>query len=162
MLAAQDDAEAQGDIGDMITASPATTPTVSESLPKTIPFKVVPKTSLITSVPIPKPPVSPLRTKSDLVNAAESARALSKDHRWGIQVGAFSNRTQAEKAARQAMQLATDLKGSKLAIDGARATGGVHRARLENLSEIQARKACERLISNNSPCFIYRSGSQNL
>lgn len=80
---------------------------------------------------------------------------------WGIQVGAFSTRSLAERAALQAYQLAqTNLQGSRISVLGSGQPGQqVHRARLENISEGQAKKACETLISNNSPCFIFRAGS---
>jgi len=81
---------------------------------------------------------------------------------WGIQVGAFSDRTQAERAANQAYQTAQNtLKGSRITVVGS-ATGApvrIHRARLENISEAQAKSACEMLIAKNAPCFIYRTGT---
>ena len=81
---------------------------------------------------------------------------------WGIQVGAFSDRTQAERAANQAYRIAQNtLKGSRIAVVGSTtgAPARVHRARLENISEAQAKSACEMLISKNAPCFIYRTGA---
>jgi D-alanyl-D-alanine carboxypeptidase len=81
---------------------------------------------------------------------------------WGIQVGAFSDKAQAERAAANAYVLAQqNLQGSRINVVGAgtdpQAT--IHRARLENISENQAKRACQVLISNNSPCFIYRAGN---
>lgn len=92
---------------------------------------------------------------------AETSAAVGLNEMWGIQVGAFSSPALAERAALQAYQLAQDnLHGSRISVVGMGASGAmVHRARLENISEQQAKKACETLISNNSPCFIYRSGS---
>lgn len=83
---------------------------------------------------------------------------------WGIQVGAFSSRSLAERAALQAYQLAqANLQGSRISVLGTgSANAMVHRARLENITETQAKKACETLISNNSPCFIFRANSQPL
>lgn len=80
---------------------------------------------------------------------------------WGIQVGAFSSRQLAERAALQAYQLAQrNLQGSRITVLGSGGAGAeVHRARLENITQNQAKKACEMLISNNSPCFIFRAGS---
>lgn len=77
---------------------------------------------------------------------------------WGIQVGAYEDRTQAEQAVRKAISIASNaLQGSRSAVMGAgTAYKTIHRARLENLTEDQARKACQALISNQSPCFIYR------
>lgn len=79
-------------------------------------------------------------------------------NRWGIQVGAFEDKTQAEQAAKKAFAIAsTNLRGSRIAVNGAGAANKtIHRARLENITEDQARKACQVLISNQSPCFIYR------
>jgi D-alanyl-D-alanine carboxypeptidase len=79
--------------------------------------------------------------------------------RWGIQVGAFENKTQAEDAAKKAYSIAfTALRSSRIAVKGADASSKtIHRARLENLTEDQARDACQMLISSQSPCFIYRA-----
>lgn len=88
--------------------------------------------------------------------------ALTLENAWGIQVGAFSDRSQAERAAAQAYTLAQqNLRGSRIAVvgAGAAAEATIHRARLENISEDQAKRACQVLISNNSPCFIYRAGN---
>jgi len=77
---------------------------------------------------------------------------------WGIQVGAFEDRTQAEDAAKKAFAMAARaLQGANLAVAGAGMSGKtIHRARLENVTENQARAACQTLISQQSPCFIYR------
>ena len=83
---------------------------------------------------------------------------------WGIQIGAFSNKSLAEKAVQQAKTIAAAaLKTSKLApLASKNKTKGVYRARIENLSELQAREACSKLLAKNSPCFVYRAGTQNL
>lgn len=83
---------------------------------------------------------------------------------WGIQVGAFSSEALAEQAIRLAhQQAAANLEGARMAIIGTGQAGNaVHRARLENLSEKQAKKACEVLISYNSPCFIFRTDTKSL
>jgi hypothetical protein len=59
------------------------------------------------------------------------------------------------------MQIAQKpLVTAKMALaDPAGAGVPVHRARLENLTQSDARKACEMLISKNSPCFIYHSNA---
>ena len=102
--------------------------------------------------------------------APAAARALtattSRDARpvWGIQVGAFASKALAEKAAKQAKTLAGGaLKTSKFLPAGNKnKIQTVYRARLENLSETQARDACAQLLAKNSPCFVYRAGTQNL
>lgn len=95
------------------------------------------------------------------VISAPAAPADTSGAIWGIQVGAFSSRALAERAALQAYQLAQkNLQGARIAVLGTGTAGAqVHRARLENITEGQAKKACETLISNNSPCFIFRAGT---
>ncbi|MFZ4541335.1 MAG: serine hydrolase [Rickettsiales bacterium] len=80
------------------------------------------------------------------------------DTAWGVQVGAFSTHELAMQAARNALQLAPKALGAaKLSVMGPAVSGvPVHRARLENISQLQARKACEALINNNTPCFIFK------
>jgi D-alanyl-D-alanine carboxypeptidase len=97
------------------------------------------------------------------INPEASASAGAHEY-WGIQVGAFADREQAERAVAQAYQLAQNaLQGSKVSVIGAGVSGStIHRARLENLSEGQAKEACKALISNNAPCFIYRALGQSL
>ena len=90
--------------------------------------------------------------------AAPKANAASA---WGIQVGAFSSNDLATRAVQQAMQLApTQLAGATPEIAGPENNGApVHRARIVNLSELHAKAACEKLIANNTPCFIFKSGN---
>lgn len=95
---------------------------------------------------------------------APAKQLVAEKRDWGIQVGAFTNKNLAEKAAQQARTLiSSSLQGSKVAVGGKqRKQTLVHRARLENITETQARTACVALVSKNSPCFIYRAGTQNL
>ena len=78
---------------------------------------------------------------------------------WGIQVGAFADREQAEHAIAKAYTMAQRfLKGSRVAVIDAGIDGSqIHRARLENLSQQQARAACRALAARKAPCFVYRS-----
>ena len=89
---------------------------------------------------------------------AEPVAVAPTANGWGIQVGAFSTQALAVQAARTAMQTAgKPLASAKLAMaDPAGSSVPVHRARLENLTQPDARKACEVLIAANSPCFIYK------
>lgn len=94
--------------------------------------------------------------KSKLRDAANPPAAMG-DRVWGIQVGAFSSQDQASQAVKNALQLAPKpLAQSQLSMllpqTGPTST---FRARLENLTQVEAKKACELLISKNSPCFIY-------
>lgn len=108
---------------------------------------------------LPESPPFQIQVSDDAVRG-QGDEATEGD--WGIQVGAFSDRTQAERAANQAYQIAQNtLKGSRITVVGS-TTGTparIHRARLENISEAQAKSACEMLISKNAPCFIYRTGT---
>lgn len=81
---------------------------------------------------------------------------------WGIQVGAFADEQSALQAAAKAVDVARDqLKDSKVLVtDNGATRRAVHRARLANLSERQAKQACEQLVSNNQQCFVYRADMQ--
>lgn len=88
----------------------------------------------------------------------------TQEYKWGIQVGAFVDKHQAQKAVVTAIKLAPAALSDNQArvVDAAISGGKVHRARLENLSELQARQACKTLIGKNAPCFVYKAGNQNL
>ena len=81
--------------------------------------------------------------------------ANASTRNWGIQVGAFSNKLLAQSAAQQAFRLAsTHLQGAKVAVLLPDAdSAGMFRARLQNVTEEQATKACATLKANHSPCF---------
>lgn len=131
----------------VIQLSASTTPAPSTA-PAGSPFALAPtapETMVIQPAP---PPAAPAATAEIAPNPANS---------WGIQVGAFSTQALAVQAARTAMQVAAKpLASAKMAMaDPAGGSVPVHRARLENLTQLDARKACELLIASNSPCFIY-------
>ncbi len=120
----------------------------------------LPDPDIAVKAPVPKV-ITTTPTKAQVLVLRPASGG--KDTGWGIQVGAYASKLLAEKAAKQAQLLASpNLKGSKILIGAASKTAIVHRARLENLSENQAKTACNMLISKNSPCFIYKSGTQNL
>lgn len=77
---------------------------------------------------------------------------------WGIQVGAFTESRDAFMAAVHAMNLATqELKGSEITvINPDNANDRVYRARIANITEAQARRACRVLLSHKEACFVYR------
>ncbi len=113
-----------------------------------------------TITPQAAPNTSPFEAApSATIRAAPVPRATTGDN-WGIQVGAFSSHELAVKAVTQAAQLAkTPLAGSAMEIVGPEVGGApVYRARLTNLSQRQSRDACETLIANNTPCFIFQAG----
>lgn len=159
----------------IVNATSTLAPAVAASTP------VQPPVRIITPAPATEPavkivqPVAPAATAAPFATMSESnARygqsaiaptlSMSKPmndvdtNRWGIQVGAFEDRIQAEQAAKKAFAIASpNLQGTRIAVNGAGAANKtIHRARLENLTEDQAKKACQMLISNQSPCFIYR------
>lgn len=105
-----------------------------------------------------------LASSSELTYREESANTETNELGWGIQVGAFTEKEQAQKAVVTAVKLApAALAAHKPAIIDAGVSGGkVHRARIENLSESQARNACEALINRNAPCFIYKAREEKL
>ncbi len=112
---------------------------------------VKPSAAAASAAPLAKPSAEP----AQLANPS----AAEGDTSWGVQVGAFSSHELAMQAARNAAQLAPkSLAGSNIVIMGPAMSGvPVHRARFENLSQIQAKKTCESLINNNSPCFIFNA-----
>lgn len=78
---------------------------------------------------------------------------------WGIQVGAYSQAREAEQAVMRAAQMAQkEVAGGKMTVtdSGAQTGTPLHRARMTNLDEQQARKACEKLISLQQSCFVIR------
>lgn len=98
-------------------------------------------------------------SREDLTRREQSARSENSELGWGIQVGAFVEKYQAQNAVSAAVKLVPNvLAAHKPAIMDAGQSGGkVHRARIENLTESQARTACEALITKNAPCFIYKA-----
>lgn len=79
---------------------------------------------------------------------------------WGIQVGAYQKPVEALAAAKSvASMISKEVQGSKIIIsDGIERAGTtIHRARLANLAESQARKACQALIELKRSCFVFKS-----
>jgi D-alanyl-D-alanine carboxypeptidase len=75
--------------------------------------------------------------------------------KWAVQVGAFSNPKDAMMAATHAVQMASAyLQNSKIEIVSDASTQNIHRARLTQLSENQARSACSALIRQRESCFV--------
>lgn len=152
----------------VVNAPPAVTPQPTVVVPAPVPAPQVVQQATITqpAVPMAAPrAVAPAPNTLDAQMAALQNKQVRADSGmgdvWGIQVGAFSTRQLAERAALQAYQLAQrNLQGSRITVLGTGSgTSMVHRARLENITQNQAKKACETLISNNSPCFIFRTGT---
>jgi hypothetical protein len=107
------------------------------------------------------PPPSLLSRK--VVNPSSqtaTATVMPSQKSWGIQVGAYTHPQEAEQAVQYAMQLIQqEAMGGKVAITNTAAQTGapLHRARLANLEEQQARRACEKLIALRQSCFVIRA-----
>lgn len=86
----------------------------------------------------------------------------SPERVWGIQVGAFLKSDEALNAANQAVKLAkAELRSSVIAVDGKdKSLKKIHRARIVDLTEQQARLACQKLVTQQSGCFVYRADKE--
>jgi D-alanyl-D-alanine carboxypeptidase len=145
-------------------AQPEATLAVSKTAAAPMPTRTV-ELAPTSAAPQPVPPatsqpavvLSP-RAPTDLANPP----AAMGDRTWGIQVGAFSTQDLADQALRNALQTAPrPLASARISMMGPSQTGvPVHRARLENLSQSEAKLACETLIGHNSPCFIFNAAPQ--
>lgn len=100
--------------------------------------------------------------------AAASAYAPTKNPgvdrgKWGIQVGAFSESRDAFMAAVNAMNIANrELEGSEIAVLKPQAgEGNIYRARIANMSESQARRACRVLVARKEACFVFQNDNNS-
>lgn len=150
----------------VITVSPPAAAPLPAPAPTKSPFDVArPPTAAESSVIQPPAPATPPSTlpqaaPTPAAPAQPTTQPVDADGRaWGIQVGAFSTQALAVAAARNALQIAPKpLVAAKMPLaDVGGGDNPVHRARLENLTQLEARKACENLIAQNSPCFIYKA-----
>ncbi|WP_249978943.1 D-alanyl-D-alanine carboxypeptidase family protein [Vreelandella olivaria] len=73
---------------------------------------------------------------------------------WGIQVGAFSQASQAEQHAQQAAQRLPNDVGGRVAIDTLEGQTPVFRARVVALDEARARQACLALQAQGMDCMV--------
>lgn len=106
------------------------------------------------------PEQAPMPPNTEVIRVpGEVKRAPTTDVGWGIQVGAFSTRALADQAVQNALESAArQLIGARPAVVGPNSGGGaIYRARINNISQTQAKRACDALISLNSPCFIFKA-----
>ena len=145
----------------VVTNSPAIPPKPLSPFAAAVSEKTAVKVAKVDPVITTKPSAMPAKPAPAVAAKPAAAKApmSAEDVAWGIQVGAFSTQELAQQAAQKALQIAAvNLSAAKISVMGPTVGGAaVHRARLENLPKINAIKACEKLISNNSPCFIYRA-----
>ncbi len=159
---------------DVVEAAPTVAARSATPLVTAMPERKEPPQSYIRIVPAKKPEESTMTVAPPLPSGTHAAPNTSPfaaatvatthagaENMWGIQVGAFSSHELAVKAVTQAAQLAkTPLAGSAMEIMGPEVGGApVYRARLTHLSQRQSRDACEKLIANNTPCFIFQAGN---
>ncbi len=105
-------------------------------------------------------PTAPSAPTPREVRDAANPKAAMGDRVWGVQVGAFSSQDQASQAMRSALEVAAKpLAEARMSMLAPQTSGSttIFRARLENLTQKEAKSACEMLISHNSPCFIYNA-----
>ncbi len=133
------------------------------NLPEKKPTEYAAPPKVVTIAPQPTPAASPAPSPfahvPEQTAAATPAPAANPTASWGIQVGAFSSHELATRAANTAYQEAhTALSGATLSIVGTEAGGApVYRARLANITERQAKSACEALIAKSSPCISFKA-----
>ncbi len=84
---------------------------------------------------------------------------LGRSGGWGVQVGAFSNPDNARSlAGRAADRLASDLANARVDIHEAPGPQPLFRARLVNLDENQAYRACRSLARDGIDCMVVGAG----
>jgi D-alanyl-D-alanine carboxypeptidase len=91
-----------------------------------------------------------------------NAPELPAERQWGVQVGAYEDPREALVAASEAVSRVPNvLKEARVHIaDKHQAQGKtLHRARLADMTENQARQACKALAGINTPCFVYREAT---
>jgi cell division septation protein DedD len=92
---------------------------------------------------------------------AEPARRGTADGRWGVQVGAFADATQARQAADTARGVAPRQLAAAQTVLGRVAPGSgkvLYRARLVGITEIAADTACQRLATQRWACLTVPPG----
>jgi D-alanyl-D-alanine carboxypeptidase len=110
--------------------------------------------------PAPKADVSlsPKQMRMPSTMQAQTLASTKPAEGWGVQVGVFTRADDAAKAASHAMEVASaELGTAAVSVTGEDDNQeSLHRARLVNLTQDQAKKACQKLSDNNDPCFVYR------
>ena len=170
---AMDDDAATGEADEGKAKKPADTKKPAEAAETKKPdYKSAVSVATQSSAPNKLQIVTAPKEKPEAAATADDAKPVPSDSitpkpapvisGWGIQVGAFSSNDLATNAATQASSIAkAPLAGATVAIAGPAAGGStaVYRARLVNISEKQAKSACDLLIAANTPCFIFKAGN---
>jgi len=126
--------------------------------------------------PAPRPAAQPAATQSPLAQvgglrliapamAAQAAagRATVATGQWAVQVGAFTNQSQAQAALNQARdQARSELSVGRTAIGQVRQKNGLlYRARMVGLSKETAVQACEKLSRGRMNCIVLSPDAQS-
>lgn len=113
--------------------------------------------NVIRFIPTSKPTATPVETSARPA-ASNPVRARGD---WAIQIGAFKGKKTAMEAASKAITKArSELADAKVAISGiGSGQNALHRAQLANLSEREAREACQTLRQFDNQCFTFQIGS---
>jgi len=129
-------------------------------LPSTKPGPTVPASE--------PPPIDLALATSPALDLAETGQGDAADEledyavaeSWGVQVGAFTRREPAARAAANAMSVLPDVLGATRpqVIEVITGTATIYRARLTGLDETAAREACRLLKARQSACLAVRPG----
>lgn len=106
-------------------------------------------------------PIRDLITRNEprASGAERVVHRLESSSGWGVQVGAFSSPDNArEHASRAADRLTSELVGARVTVDEAGGPQKVFRARLVNLDENQAYRACRSLAQEGMDCMVINAG----
>lgn len=94
---------------------------------------------------------------SPTIQPAEQAASQAITQQWGIQVGAYAQKSEAVKAATYALKHApTQLAASRISITDRTPSNTFYRARLVNISQKQAESACKVLFEKQLNCFAFK------
>lgn len=93
-------------------------------------------------------------------DAADEPAELIVEEGWGVQVGAFTRREPAERAAATAMATIPEiLAGARpQVVEVITGTATIYRARLTGMDEADAREACRQLKAHQAACLAVRPG----
>ena len=106
------------------------------------------------------PPVPDAAGATDEGDGVEEPDEIAASEGWAIQVGAFTRREPAERAAASALAAAPDsLAGARpQVIEVITDSATIYRARLVGLEEAQAHEACRILNTTQAACLTVRPG----
>ncbi len=105
--------------------------------------------------------VAPVQTASLVPATFVDTTPVHEFGDWSVQLGTYGNRTNTEKLLlRTALMDLDSLQGAERKVDVTQVQGiTMYRARFVGLSQTDAAKACERLLSRDSSCEIIQPGA---